>query len=511
MKVKKNFKILILFTLMIIFTSCEKKNSSPTTTLRLLFLNDVNSLDPRFGYEIPANHAIKMLFEGLLRHDPSGNLRPGVAERYAVSPDGKKYTFFLRHSTWSTGQPVTAHDFVYSWKGIIDPQLPTQGSADFYPIKQVEAVIKGEASLDEVGVRALDTYTLEVELEYPTPYFLDLITTAPFSPVSIENEKATNGPFKLKEHLPNHRLVLEKNNTYWDASHIQLEQIEISIIEDVQTQLALFEKGDADWFGKPFAKLPLDAVPALYQRQKLQTFPEKAVYWYFLNTQKFPFNEVKFRKAFAYAMNRKILVSHLLQEREEEALSVNRGHSYFRDGDVEKANLLFEEALEAHQLTRETFPPIKLSYCGIETNHKIASVVQQQWQDALGIVVELDPQEWTTYYDNLANGNFLIGGLSWHSRITDPIYNLQLFTYESDRLNMSNWEHPHFQELMGQAQREQDPTKRLAFLEEAEALLMEEMPIIPIYFLSVSYAKNPALKGVYISDINEIDLTRAYR
>ncbi|MCC5832707.1 MAG: peptide ABC transporter substrate-binding protein [Chlamydiales bacterium] len=507
----------LLILLCLACASCEK-SAVKEKSLRLVYLSEANSLDPRYGYEIPANHTVKMLYEGLIRLSADHELIPGAAEEYFVTSDGKTFTFKIRPAKWSNGAHLTAHDFEYAWKSVIDPKIPTQGTADFYPIKNVEAIVKGELPVEEAGVKALDERTLLVELEYPAPYFLELTATSAYSPVyskALEQDPAaevysvTNGPFRLKKRLEHHETILEKNPYYWDAEAVQLERIEISIVEDASTQLALFEKGECDWLGKPFAKLPLDAVPCLREKGALNHFPERAIYWYFINTERFPYTHPKVRRALALSINREEIVTHVLKEGEEKARGVNRGSRLFEDASIAEARTLFDEALSELGLNRKTFPPLRLSYCNIETNHRIASVVQQQWQNALSIEVKLDPQEWTAYYDNLTTGNFEIGGLSWHARISDPIYNLQLFKYADDRLNISNWEDRAFQTTLKEAQEESDPLKRLALLEKAETILMDEMPVIPIYFLTISYAKNPQLKGVCLSELNEIDFSRA--
>lgn len=519
MGLQRSLKQILLFLLCLACAACEN-SPQPEKTLRLTYLSEANSLDPRYGYEIPANHTVKMLFEGLMRLSLHHELIPAAAKEYSVSPDGKTYTFKIRPAKWTNNAPVTAYDFEYAWKSVIDPKIPTQGAADFYPIKNVEAIVKGELPVEEAGVRAFDEHTLIVELEYPTPYFLELTATSAYSPVYSKASKkdptgeaysVTNGPFRLKKRLEHHETILEKNPYYWNASEVKLDRIEISIVEDASTQLALFEKGKSDWLGKPFAKLPLDAVPALKEKGMLNHFPEKAVYWYFINTERFPYSHPKIRRALALSMNREEIVTHVLKEGEEIAAGVNRESRLFEDGALSEARNLFDEALTELGLAREDFPQVRLSYCNIETNHRIASAVQQQWQKALSIEVRLDPQEWTTYYDNLSSGKYEIGGLSWHARISDPIYNLQLFKYASDRLNMSNWENDEFQLTLQEAQEEVDSRRRLALLKKAETILMEHMPVIPVYFLTISYAKNPQLEDVGLSELNEIDFSRAWK
>lgn len=516
MVIQRLLKINFIIFSAFLFCSCsntEQKNTEKT--LRLNYLSDANSLDPRFGYEIPANHTVKMLFEGLMRHSADGALVYGACESYEISADGKTYIFHLRDSKWSNGEPVVAQNFEWAWKSILDPSLPTQGTADFYPIKNAQKIAKGELPVNEAGVRAVDDKTLIVELEFPAPYFLALTATSAFSPFKEEcghcSELVSNGPFRLVSWKPQDSILLEKNPFYWNKQNVFFEKIEVSIIPDAATQLALYEKNETDWFGKPLSKLSLDAVPHLRANNQLNIFPERAVYWYFLNTEKYPLNNLKLRKALSLAVNRKEIVSHVLKEDEDLALSVNRGHDFFRDADIDEAVSLFDDALEELSLARENFPSLKLSYCGIETNCRIAAAVQEMWQKTFGIKIELDPQEWTCYYDKLCTGDFLIGGMSWHSRISDPIYNLQLFQFKEDRLNMSNWENVQFQKIVSQAQQEPDENLRQALLTKAEEILIDEMPIIPIYFLSISYAKNFALQNVFVSEINEIDFAFAHK
>lgn len=496
--------------------------------LRLAFLNESNSLDPRFGYEMPANLVVKMLFDGLMRLSPTGEVVPSIAESVEISEDKKTYVFHIRSSRWSNGAEVTADDFEYAWKDIINPKTGAKGASDFYPIKNVEKIMQGKIPFEEAGVYAIDSKTLVVELEHPTPYFLELTTTSAYSPVYVNADKIhpdwadysapvfiSNGPFVLKSWKKGYELVLEKNPLYWDAPQVKLPGIHIAIIEDVVTHLRLFEREELDWYGKPFAKLALDAVPTLKQSGRLQIYPEFAVYWYWINTTQFPFNNKKIRQAFAYALHREEVTKYLLQEGEIPALGIipefrDTRPAHFQDNDLEKARALFDEGLKELNITKEQFPNIPLSYCGIEVNQRLALVVQQQWQKAFGITVELLPQEWTSYYDNLSKMQFLLGGMSWHSRTRDPIYNLQVFKFRSNGLNMTNWENSRYQEILDAASEEVDAGKRKKLLYEAEALLMDEMPVIPIYNLSISFIKKNNLKDVSLSQLNYIDFKWAY-
>jgi oligopeptide transport system substrate-binding protein len=503
------------------------KELNEKNILNISFMSEANSLDPRYGYEIPANLIAKMLFDGLMRFVPDGSVVPAVASHVEISSDQKTYTFHLRPSQWSNGIEVTSYDFEYAWKGVINPLLGTKGASDFYVIKNVQDVVNGKAPLDTVGIYAPDAKTLIVELEYPAPYFLELTTTSSYSPVYKEGdlknpkwaEKAgphfiSNGPFILKEWQKNYQFIFEKNPLHWDAENVRLSRIIASVVEDPQTSLFLFQDGKLDWYGKPFSKISLDAVPMLRKKDVLNLTPEYALYWYFINVEKFPFTNKKIRQAFSLCVDRHALTTHLLQENERPASGIVPSFetSYSLDeNSLLKAQTLFEEGLNELGMTRENFPEIPLSFCGIEVNRQVAQVIQQQWQKAFNITVSLVPQEWTAYYDNLSKGNFVLGGMSWHSRISDPIYNLLLFKYRDSGLNMSKWENKAYQQLLDESDHETEPQKRISMLHEAEALLMDEMPVIPVFYLTLGYAKSPRLHNVYISKLNQIDFKWAYK
>ncbi|MFI5334776.1 MAG: peptide ABC transporter substrate-binding protein, partial [Chlamydiales bacterium] len=235
--------------------------------LPISMCSEVRSLDPSVGIDSASQVIIKMLFEGLVSLDLTGTLVPAAAERYEVSPDLKTYTFFLRDSRWSNGSPVTAHDFEYSWKRVITGGAKGTAVHNCYPIKNVQEYAKRKKSIDEIGVKALDDKTLLVELERPTPYFLEVISTSSFFPVSAETDKKSpgwmresgkgfvcNGPFVLDKHKQNDELIVLKNPYYWDRAHVKLPGIKVAIIEEGLTQLHMYEKDELTWAGKPLTR-----------------------------------------------------------------------------------------------------------------------------------------------------------------------------------------------------------------------------------------------------------------
>jgi oligopeptide transport system substrate-binding protein len=516
----------MIVSLLIFLLSLGCTRSSPPSSQRYLsiaFKQEVRSLDPRFGIEYPSAHVIHMLFEGLMRYNLKSEVEPAIARSYEVSADQKTYTFHLRRCFWSNGDLITAHDFEYSWKYVVDPKSCTTGSHNFYCIKNAQAIIKGALPSDQLGVRALDAQTLRVELEHPTPYFLEVLITPSFLPVNSkvdrenpqwtlqEKDFVSNGPFLLEKNQVAHEIYVKKNPSYWDAKSIRLPGIKIGIIPDQITQLHLFDKGELDWIGRPLARIALDALENLKKQGRVSFKPHLGIYWLFLNTQSYPLNNKKMRLALAYAINRRLIVDHVLQEQEVPAMSLLpfsialQDAPYFPDHNVEWAQKLFGEALDELGLSRDNLPELSFTISNDPIHIRVAQAIQEQWHQNLGITVHLTHPDWKTHFTNVQAHDYQIGGMNWLSWIRDPLYILNTFRYRSDGINMSQWEDPKYQTLLANAEEELDRNKRLAYLHEAETMIMEEMPVIPLYFTAMAYMKNQQLKDFHLSDVSDID------
>jgi oligopeptide transport system substrate-binding protein len=473
---------------------------------------------------------LKMLFEGLTRIGQDGHAELALAESVEISPDRRRYTFRLKESYWSNGDRLKAQDVAHSWRLSLSPGYPSPASYQFYVIRNARAIKEGRMPMQDLGVKVIDDQTLEVHLEYPVPYFLELTAFHAYYPIHYQTSRhhpnwaasagpnfVTNGPFQLTSWRHNNEIVLSKNPNYWDAQAVQLDHIRLSMIEDPNTELNLWEDGDLDWAGKPLSVgLPIDAVESLKRSGDLVIEPMVASYFYEFNVQRPPLNNVKVRKALSYAIHRQIIVDNLTQTKEEPALglvptaiSLNP-QGFFEDHAVERARELLEEGLEEEGLSLESFPTLTLIYNSNEAHHKIAQVIQQQWQKHLGISVELENYEWKVYLDKLRTHSFDIGRLSWIADFRDPINFLEIFKYLEDGSNHTQWSHPLYRQLLDQASATVDLDERRALLLQAETLLMEEMPISPLFFLTVSYVKNPRLKGEFLSGLGDIDFRWAY-
>ncbi|GED29503.1 peptide ABC transporter substrate-binding protein [Brevibacillus centrosporus] len=494
--------------------------------LRMNLHSEPPTADPGIAEDTTSGAVILATFDGLTRIGGDEKPHEAAAESYTVSDDQLTYTFKIRDHKWSNGDPVTAKDFEYAWKRALDPKTASNYAYQLYYVKNGEKANKGEAKLDDVGVKALDDKTLEVKLENPTPFFLELLAFRTYFPVNQKvvegNEKwageaAThvgNGPFKMESWEHKSKMVLVKNDNYWDKDNVKLDKIEFSMVEDENTELSMFENGELDWAGAPMSALPTDAIPALKEQNKITTKPIAGTYWYKFNTEKPPFNNVKIRKAFAFSIDRQGLIDNILQTGQIPATGavppsmVLNPNGYFKDNDQAEAKKMLEEGMK--ELGISKLPAITLSYNTSEAHKKIAEAIQDQWKKNLGVDVKLENKEWKVYLEDLHNGNFQVGRMGWLGDFNDPINFLELYKDKMGGNNDTRWENPKYKELLNQSALESDLDKRKQILADAEQVLMDDMPIMPIYFYTQSWVQNPSVKGVQMTGLGDVDWKGAY-
>ncbi len=519
--------VFILLICLVSLCSCQKKSTTIKQTIRLNIATEPPTMDARKASDTTSIALIKMCFEGLMRRTQDGSFENGMAERVEVSDDQKTYTFFLRNAKWSDGHPVRAQDFEETWKLILSPEFPSPFSNDLYILKNGEGAKQGRCSLDEVGVKSLDAKTLQVTLEHPSPYIYDLISMHAFLAVPSHitkdhpnwAEDATghfvcNGPFNLTNWRHHNQMLLEKNDLYWDKGVVSIEKIDFTIIPDENTELNMFESGQLDWAGYPLSTLPIDAFEALKNRMNI--FPLAGVYYYIFNVKEPPFDNVNLRRAFTLAINRQEIIENITQMGQTAATAfvpTTISHSqvsYFKDNDYEEASRLFELALKEMNLSKETLPPIVLTYNTMAAHHRIAQAIAQQWRKIFGIKVELKNMEWKVFLDELTHKQFTVARMGGVAAYNDPIAFLHLFRYADSTHNLSGWTNETFSALLNEADLITDQKQRKELLEQAEKIFLDEMPIAPIYFYTGSYMQKPYLKNVALSEFAEIDFKYAY-
>ncbi|MGD8192653.1 peptide ABC transporter substrate-binding protein [Brevibacillus ginsengisoli] len=507
-----------------------QKNTEPTanqgaTSSQKVFRANLHSepptADPGIAEDSTSGVLVRAAFDGLTRLDKDAKPVKSVAQDFKVSADQKTYTFTLRDSKWSNGDPVTAHDFEYAWKRALDPKTASNYAYQLFYIKNGEKANKGEVGLDQVGVKALDDKTLQVELENPTPFFLELTSFYTYAPVDKKivatnpkwaTEAKTivgNGPFKFDTWDHKNKIILTKNENYWDKDAVKLDRIELSMIEDENTELSMFDNGELDWAGAPMSSLPLDAVQSLKDSGKFKSYVSVSTYMFKMNSEKKPFDNPKIRKAFAYAINRKEITDGVLQQGQIPAtgfvppsMSLNP-NGYFKDNDVETAKKLLAEGMKEAGITK--LPPITFSYNNKGENGKIAEAVQDQWRKALGVDVKLEAKEWKVFIEDLHQGNFQIARMTWVGDFNDPVNFLEVFKDKKGGNNDTLWEDPKYKDLLNQSAKETDPAKRKELMKQAESILMDQMPMTPIYYRTEAYVQNDKVKDVALDPLGNID------
>lgn len=511
-------KIAFLSALLIGCQSNSTKDSKKSHSLKIASQEDFHTIDPAKGTSLSDASLFKWLYEGLVKVDHQGKIIPGIAENVSVSKDIKNYTFTLRDSLWSDGTPLTSKDFLESYKRILDPSFPAPNAYQLYMIKNAKEYKEGLAEFSDVGIKAPDEKTLIIELNNPTPYFLKILAThfyAAVSPTLRSSEQvspqslAYNGPYILKQWKPHQEILLEKNPHYWGAKTIIHENIQILVLDE-NIAYQMFEGKGLDWAGSPLSTLPPDTLASLKHRGILNILQAAGTHWYRFNTEKTPFNNANLRKAFAYAIDRKAIVDHVTQGYQQPALGIvppilkENHQNLFEDHNLPLAWEHFLKALEELDLDKDNFPKITLTYSQNERDRKIAQAVQQQWQKALGVNVQLEGLEPKLFFDKVMKGEYQISSGSWFADYEDPINFLEVFKFKSNPTNRTKWESARFIELLEASNLEPYPHKRDEILAEAEKILMDEMPIAPLFFSSFHYLHSPNTTTIYLSPLGTL-------
>jgi len=511
------FSFLFIF-LLCFFSSCGKSAPPQQEGARLSLSADPTVLDPRRARDLDSTALVRMLFEGLTRPSRLGTTELALAEKVDISEDGLRYIFYLRKSQWSDGSPLTAVDFEESWKTILDPSFPTDIAYQLYPIKNGRKAKAGEVEIDAVGVKSLDEQTLAVELEQPIPYFLEVVSTPSFFPVSKRtvakngdwsakpDSFVSNGPFVLRDWKHGDRIHLAKNPYYWEVQTMKLASIDFYIAPP-NTALQMYEEGKLDWAGSPLSTIPADAIQHLKRTNRLEVSPFLGTYFFRVNTlpsnggKENPLANRLLRRAMASAIDREGIVQHVLQGGQKAAWSLvppEMGLNSARPIDLET------EGCE------KCGDPIVLSYLNNERNAAVAQAVQKQWEDRLGISIQLEAVEPKVFFQRVSKKEYQIAAGSWTADFNDPVNFLEVFKHKEGSTNNTGWENLDYIDLLNRSALCKVGKERDRFLQRAEAILMEDMPIIPVFHFVLNYAKNPRLAGVALSPIGQLDLRWAY-
>lgn len=507
--------------------SAKKKEEQ---CLRIHFKEDPLSLDPRRVRNMSgASQLQAMLFEGLMRLEPDGSLSCAQALSYTISPDNKVYTFHLRDTWWSDGSPVTAKDFETTWKDILNPSFPSKDAHILFCVKNALLAKKGSVPLQEVGIYAKDEKTLVVELEYPSKHFLYLTASTVLFPISHVQEKVfsrwymeasdkfiCNGPFKLISWRHHEEIKLEKNPLFRNAHKIALDSIHIHIMNNGIATLHRYVSGLADVIWVPLSPLPFDIYRELIQQNLLHIVETPGTVVCMFNTKQFPFHNVNIRKAFSYAIHRQKLIDTTTLLKERPALGAiapmlrkNTAKTFYKDNDLKQARLHLQKGLKELDIGLEDLNG-KISFSFWRNDHGcpvFPQALQEQWFKKLGVKVELEALDFHALHDKGKKGLFSMGYYVYNSmHCADALEVLERFKYANDSRNYARWENPSYIRLLEQASRCQEQDTRFGLLEEAERILIDDMPFAPIFHWNIAFLIQPYVKGFAMSPLGTLYL-----
>jgi oligopeptide transport system substrate-binding protein len=479
---------------------------SPIERADLVVINgaEPDSLDPAKIRGQPEGRVAYGLFEGLTRYNAAGESEPAVAERWEISPDGKRYTFFLRENAkWSNGEPITAHDFVWSWfRAMREPECEYR--YQFYYIVGAEAY--GEAkdaasrpAESTVAIRAKDARTLEVELRNPTPFFVDLCafyTLMPLHRATLEaaeksgeswlrpGKLVNNGPYLLSAWRLSDRIRLTKNPHYWDAANVKMNVVDMLPMASPNTALNFYYSGVADLILDK-SMVPTSLIPALKSRPDYHATPILATYFVRFNTTRKPFNDPRVRKAFSMVVDKQLLTEKVTQAGEVPTNAFTpAGTAGYQppEGIGRNVQLARKLLAEAGYPGGAGFPVVRYLYTNrAEVDDKIAVELQAMFRSELGITIQLSKQEWSTYLNTQSALDYDFSRSSWVGDYKDPNTFLDMFMAGGGN-NNTGWINQRYDELIRLAGQEPNQEKRFAYFREAETLLVrEDVPVLPLF------------------------------
>lgn len=533
---------IFIIALISVLISCEKIEEKITTNnaagkyfeLKINIGEEPYTMDPSKNVTADSLIYLNHIFEGLVRKDKDGKIIPAVAKSWNISSDGLVYTFYLRDNAyWSDGNPVLARDFVYSFRRLFDPKIKSKYAYQYNVIKNSQSIFEGEIEMKYLGIEAIDDYTLEIILDRPLTYFLEILSYPTFYPLREDiirqypdnwTDKPDtfigNGPFKVVERKLDEFIIMEKNEYYWNINEVIPSRLEFLLENDPQYSLNAFNEGKLHFS----INFPLENITSLQSSGYIHNVPRISTYFYFLNTTNKVLADVNVRKALSLAIDRNYIVENITKSGERPAAAFvpygipgffgdfrENGGDYIDistgnyENNVKEAKRLM---ILAGYPNGNGFPvlTLKTTY-GVHKN--IFEAVQKMWKDNLGINVVLEELENPDLFTERFAKNFDMASGGWNGDFNDPINFLSVFLSTSPN-NNSLYTNKRYDDLIKTATLITDSAHRMMTMHKAEELLIADMAIIPIYFASEPILVSPKLKGVFYDSMGEYSFTKAY-
>jgi oligopeptide transport system substrate-binding protein len=492
----------------------------PPADITIINYAEPDSLDPAIIVSQPDMRIVRGMFEGLAALDPeTSEAIPGLAQSWDISPDGKIYTFHLRTNlVWSTGEPITADDVVYSWVRALNPMTGSDYASSLFYIKNAEAYKAGtikDPSL--VGVHALDKLTVRIELNSPTPFFIDICTfpvtfVVPRQTIEKYGDRwimvrplPSSGPYELDYWRLSDRVRLRKNPRYWNAAHTQSDIIDFLPISSPNTAFNLYQGGQVDVVWDKDS-VPHELLDILLKRPDFHKFHFLGTYFVRINTTQKPFDDPRVRRALALAVDKELIVKKIMRGGEEPATH------FVPDGTAgydSPPGLEYDPALAKKLLAEAGYPDGKgfprfeytfdaSSTGAAQTHENIAVELQRMWHDTLGIQMDLHEVQTKIFWAMQSHLEYQLSRASWVGDYNDPNTFLAMFKSD-DGNNRTGWKNPDYDAMIDKANAQLDLKVREAILQEAETMLVSNgVPIIPLFFYEgVMYYDTNKIQGLY--------------
>ena len=514
--------LLGLLALLGLCCGCGKKETPVERATRnqiLLMGNpgEAETLDPHLVRGMYAGIITTSLMEPLVTYHLTDDdiPEPGVAKSWSHSDDFRIWTFNFREDAhWSNGDPVTADDFSYSYQRMLSPGLGAEFADMLYIVKNAEAYNLGELDdFSEVGIKALDEHTLEITLEYPMPNFLNMLKHfywLPIHPPTIEKfggmearisawtrpeNYVSNGPFRLKSHQTNKAIIIEKSPTYWDAKTVRLNEIHFLPFDRHDAEERAFRAGQIHYV----SRVPINKIDFY-----LKSNPELIhiddyilTYFYRFNVTRWPLTDERVRQALSMAIDRDALIKNVSRGGEKRAW----GYTPDQVADYTTPHLLEYNPERARELLAEAgfpngagFPSMDILYNTSETHKLVAEAIQQMWKKNLNLGFTLSNQEWKVYLNSQKELNYDVSRSAWVAGYVDPMAFLYMWTTGNGN-NNTGWTNPKYDDLVKKAYQTEDMKARYGYLNQAETILLTDMPIAPLYWSTRIYIMDKAVKN----------------
>ncbi|AIY77206.1 peptide ABC transporter substrate-binding protein [Bacillus anthracis] len=523
MKRKKSHLMVMALVTSLLLTACNNKENKSDKEAKKQVLNvtvseEIPSLDTAKTMDGTSAHVMQNLFEGLYILNDQDQPIPAVAKSFKRSEDGKKYTFDLRKDAkWSNGDNVTANDFIFAWKRAINHETASQYAYMLFYVKNAKEINKGTMPLDALGVKAINDYKLEVELEQPIPYFLQLLTLPIYLPQheSFLKEQGKNyalepsnliynGPFVLEKWKHEQEFQLKKNATYWDQKKVKLDEINFQIVKDTMTVVNLYEAGDLD-------RVPINSqfVDKYKGSKELHMSSEPGIAMLRFNEQNNALANKKVRQSISLALNKEELVAHFINNGAKPASGlVPAGHineETGKDFRKESGNLSSYDLQNAKKIWDEAkkelgVEQVKLEFLTFEQDNakRMAEYIKGDLEKTLqGLTIQIKQQPFKQKLQLEQTGDYDISMANWGPDYKDPISYLELFT-TGNLNNKMNYSNLHYDELIKKAKTDfvLEPEKRWGALLEAEQVLLEDAAVAPLYQIGSAYVQKDYVKGI---------------